>query len=52
MQNIYDNKGYSSAMHAHEVVTPLEEKRDKHGGYVNVVKEDSGKLTQVFLDER
>ena len=48
VQNIYDRKGYSSAMHAHELVTRLEERRDKHGWYVNVVKDGTEKLTHVF----
>ena len=48
VQNIYDQKGYSSAMDAHEVVTRLEEKQDKHGWCVNVVKDGTGKLTRVL----
>ena len=33
---------------AHELVTRLDEKRDRHGWYTNVVYTDTGKLTHVF----
>ena len=48
VQNIYDQKGYPSATDAHELVTRPEQKRDKWGWYVNVVKDGTGKLTHVF----
>ena len=48
VQNIYDEKGYSSALDAHELVNRLEEKGDKHGWYTHVVKDDTGKLSHVF----
>ena len=48
VQNIYDDKGYSSVLDAHELVTRLEEKSDRHGWYINVVKDDNGKLIHVF----
>ena len=48
VQKIYDKKEYSSALHPHELVTRLEEKRDRHGWYINVVKDDTGKLTHFF----
>ena len=32
VQNLYDKKGYSSALDAHELVTRLEEKRENTGG--------------------
>ena len=35
-------------MDAHELVTRLEEKRDKHGWYINVVKHGTGKLIHIF----
>ena len=48
VQNIYDDKGYSSALDAHELVKRLEEKGGKHGWYINVVRDDIGKLSLVF----
>ena len=47
VQNIYDAKGYSSALDAHELVNRLEEKGE-HGWYTHVVKDDIGKLSHVF----
>ena len=47
VQNIYDHKGHSSALDAHEWVNRLEEK-GKHGWYTHVVKDDIGKLSHVF----
>ena len=47
VQNIYDAKGYSSALDAHELVNGLEEKGE-HGWYTHVVKDDIGKLSHVF----
>ena len=47
VKNIYDAKGYSSALDAHELVNRLEEKGE-HGWYTHVVKDDIGKLSQVF----
>ena len=47
VQNIYDDKGYSSALDAHELVNRLEEK-GKHGWYTHVVKDVIGKLSHVF----
>ena len=48
VQNIYDEKGYSSALDTRELVNRLEEKGDKHGWYTHVVKDDIGKLSHVF----
>ena len=48
VQNIYDEKGYPSTMDAHELVTRLEEKQEKHEWCVNVVKDARVKLTHVF----
>ena len=48
VQNIYDEKGYPSALDAHELVNRLEEKGNKHGWYTHVVKDDTGKLSHVF----
>ena len=47
VQNSYADKGYSSALDAHELVNHLEEK-GKHGWYTHVVKDDNGKLSHVF----
>ena len=47
VQNIYDEKGYSSALDAHELVNRFEEK-GKHGRYTHVVKDDTEKLSHVF----
>ena len=52
VQNINDDKGYSSAMDAHELVTRLEDKRDKHGWHLNVVKDESGENNPYLLEER
>ena len=48
VQKFYDEKGYSLALDAHELVNRLEEKEDKHGWYTHVVKDDTGKLSHVF----
>ena len=48
VQNISDDKGYSSALDAHELVNRLEEKGGKHGWYTHVVEDDIGKLSHVF----
>ena len=47
MQNIYDAKGYSSGLDAHELVNRLYEKGE-HGWYTHLVKDDIGKLSHVF----
>ena len=48
VQNIHDAKGYSAALVARELVTPFEENLDKQGWYMNVVKDETGKLAYVF----